>query len=205
MVNTPAEVVVSNSSFSGMKITYHNHPLHLSSGDVPGAVHIGIQLVGTENYSLWSRAMRLALLTRNKLGFINGSFLKEDFEANLDMQWERCNVLVVSWITGNGVMFVSAYFSKLKDLWDEYDPIVGPPLCHCDKSKTYILPRSHILMMIPTPTLNQVYAMIIQDESQKHIASGSYGGGDALEPTALFTQGGCGGGHRPPQGYRKGL
>ncbi|KAH0636845.1 hypothetical protein KY289_036760 [Solanum tuberosum] len=132
MVNTTTEVVVSKSPFSGMKITYHNHPLHLSSGDVPGAVQIGIQLVGTENYSLWSRAMRLALLTHNKLGFINGSFVKEDIEVDLDMQWERCNALVVSW----GVMSVSAYFSKLKNLWDEYDSIVGPPFCDCDKSKT---------------------------------------------------------------------
>jgi len=47
MVTTAAEVVVSKSPFSGMKITDHNHPLHLSSGDVPGAIHIGIQLVGT--------------------------------------------------------------------------------------------------------------------------------------------------------------
>ncbi|KAH0723882.1 hypothetical protein KY290_005340 [Solanum tuberosum] len=68
----------------------------------------------------------------------------------------------------------------------------------------YSQPRSQILMMIPTPTLNQVYAMIIQDESQKHIASCSHGGGDVLEPTALFTQGGSGGGHRPPQGHRRG-
>ena len=58
--------------------------------------------------------MRLALLTRNKLGFINGSFVKEDFEANMDMQWERCNALVVLLITGNvsksllnGILFKS--------------------------------------------------------------------------------------------------
>ena len=38
-----------------------------------------------------------------------------------------------------GVMFVSAYFSKLKDLWDEYDSIVGPPFCECDKSKIYVI------------------------------------------------------------------
>ena len=59
-------------------------------------------------------------------------------------------------------------------------------------------------MIILTPKLNQVYAMIIQDESQKHTASGSHSGGDVLEPTTLFTQGGGRGGHRPLQGYRKG-
>ena len=55
------------------------------------------------------------------------------------------------------------------------------------------------LMMITTPTFNQVYAMIIQNESQKHIASGSHAGGDILEPTTLFTQEGGRGGHRSPQ------
>jgi len=32
----------------------HNHPLFLGAGDTPGVVQIGIQLVGMENYSLWS-------------------------------------------------------------------------------------------------------------------------------------------------------
>ena len=50
----------------------HYHPLYLSSADVPGALSVGIQLTGMENYMLWSRAMEIALLERNKLGFIDG-------------------------------------------------------------------------------------------------------------------------------------
>ncbi|KAH0689625.1 hypothetical protein KY289_016983 [Solanum tuberosum] len=65
---------------------HHNHPLYLSAGDVPGAVHVGIQLVGMENYSLWSRAMRLALLTRNKLGFIDGTIVKAAYTSEQGMQ-----------------------------------------------------------------------------------------------------------------------
>lgn len=84
-----------------MKVTDHNHPLHLSIGDVPRIVPIKIQLVGTKNYSLWSKAIRLALLTRKKLEFIDGIFVKEDFQVDLNMQWKQCNDLVVSWITGN--------------------------------------------------------------------------------------------------------
>ena len=30
----------------------HNHPLYLSSSDVPGALSVGIQLTGMENYTL---------------------------------------------------------------------------------------------------------------------------------------------------------
>ena len=57
----------------------HGHPLFLSSSDVPGAVQIGIQLTGMENYNLWSRAMELTLLTKNKLGFVDGSIKRENY------------------------------------------------------------------------------------------------------------------------------
>ena len=61
----------------------HNHPLHLSSSDVPGALSVGIQLTDMENYTLWSRAMEIALLGRNKLRFIDGSVLRSDFDGPL--------------------------------------------------------------------------------------------------------------------------
>ncbi|XP_069152895.1 uncharacterized protein [Solanum lycopersicum] len=148
----------------------HNHPLYLSSSDVPGALSVGIQLTGMENYTLWSRAMEIALLGRNKIGFIDGS--------------DQCNAIVISWLTCNvskellsgilyspsahqvwldlkerfdkingsrlyqlhrniftltqGVLSVSAYYTKLKNLWDEYDSILPPPSCDCNKSKEYV-------------------------------------------------------------------
>lgn len=52
---------------NGSSITIdHNHPLYLSSSDVPGALFVEIQLTGIENYTLWSRAMEIAPLGRNK-------------------------------------------------------------------------------------------------------------------------------------------
>lgn len=32
----------------------HNHPLYLSSSDIPRALSVGIQLTGMDNYTLWS-------------------------------------------------------------------------------------------------------------------------------------------------------
>ncbi|KAK4720753.1 hypothetical protein R3W88_010986 [Solanum pinnatisectum] len=60
-----------------------NHPHYLSSSDMPGILSVGIQLTGMENYTLWSRAMEIALLERNKLGFINGSVLRINFDGPL--------------------------------------------------------------------------------------------------------------------------
>ncbi|KAH0774018.1 hypothetical protein KY290_011155 [Solanum tuberosum] len=80
----------------------HDHPLYLTSFNVPGVVQIGIQLVGMENYTLWSRAMQLNLLTKNKLGFIDGSIKRDDFIDDVEKkQWDTCNAMVISWIMTN--------------------------------------------------------------------------------------------------------
>ena len=81
----------------------NTHPLYLSSSNVTSAVKIGIQLVGMENNTLWSRAMELTLLTKNELGFVDGSIKCEDYAIYSEMkQWDRCNAMVLSWLMNNG-------------------------------------------------------------------------------------------------------
>ncbi|KAH0650020.1 hypothetical protein KY284_029932 [Solanum tuberosum] len=106
----------------------HNHPLYLSSSDVPGALSVGIQLIGMENYTLWSRAMEIALLGQNKVGFIDGSVLRTDFDGALKKIWDRCSAIV--WLD------LKERFDK--NLWDEYDSILPPPSCDCNKAKDYV-------------------------------------------------------------------
>lgn len=65
----------------------HNHQLYLSTSDTSGVVLVSIQLTGSENYSVWSRSMRIAILGRNKLGFIDGTCRKENFGTNLTDLW----------------------------------------------------------------------------------------------------------------------
>lgn len=57
-----------------------NHPLFLHPSDTPGVHLVSHQLVGLENYSIWSRSMQIALLAKNKLGFIDGDCRKDDYE-----------------------------------------------------------------------------------------------------------------------------
>ncbi|XP_049391420.1 uncharacterized protein LOC125855737 [Solanum stenotomum] len=88
-------------------------------------------------------------------------------------------------------MSVCAYFSKLKDLWDEFEALVPAPNCECDKSKdfvvhlqklklfqflmglneSYLQARSQILLMSPLPSVNQAYTMIVSEESHKAVAT----------------------------------
>ncbi|XP_049354729.1 uncharacterized protein LOC125819314 [Solanum verrucosum] len=105
-----------------------------------------------------------------------------------------------------GTSYVSAYFTRLRVLWDEFDALIPPPSCGCDKSKVYAShlqymrlfafliglnesysqQRSQILMMIPLPSLNKAYSMIIDDESQRMTTS-SYSGTELGESsTALY-------------------
>ena len=69
--------LVSQTSISvqGQGIHY-NHLLFLDPTDVSGISLISFQLLGTENYMLWSRSIRLALLGRNKFELIDGSVRK---------------------------------------------------------------------------------------------------------------------------------
>ncbi|KAH0775117.1 hypothetical protein KY290_012254 [Solanum tuberosum] len=85
-----------------------------------------------------------------------------------------------------GTDSVSTYFSKLKNLWSEYDVVMPSPSCECVRSKDYIdhlyqlrliqflsslndsydQARRQILLKSITPSINQAYAMVIENEIQ---------------------------------------
>ncbi|XP_070050762.1 uncharacterized protein [Nicotiana tomentosiformis] len=86
-----------------------------------------------------------------------------------------------------GLSHISTYYSKLKDLWDEYDVMAPTPLCPCPESKVFLehiqqqclvqflsglnesfaQAKGQIMLMIPTPTINEAYGVVVQDESQR--------------------------------------
>jgi len=73
-----------------------HHPLHLQACDTPDSSLVSLQLTGSENYSLWSRSMKIGLLGKGKLGFVNGKYPKSLFPAPLHDLWEKCNDIVLS-------------------------------------------------------------------------------------------------------------
>ncbi|XP_019227530.1 PREDICTED: uncharacterized protein LOC109208834 [Nicotiana attenuata] len=82
-------------------------------------------------------------------------------------------------------------FDKVDDLWEKFEALVPAPGCDCPKSREFVVhlqklkrfqflmglndsysqARSQILLMSPMPTVNQAYAMVISDESQKPVAA----------------------------------
>nr|XP_019067560.1 uncharacterized protein LOC109119471 [Solanum lycopersicum] len=112
---------------------------------------------------------------------------------------------------------IATYFSKLRNLWDEFASITPPP-CNCPNSKdlsmhmekqklmqflmglneTYEQSRSQILMVEPTPTINKAYAMLIERESQRSLTSTSMSEESADLAALMAGRGG------PPR-YSKGV
>ncbi|KAG5622818.1 hypothetical protein H5410_008036 [Solanum commersonii] len=112
-LNSATNPTIRSGSGSVQLIDYH-HPLYLSAFDGPGSLPVGIQLVGMENYMLWTRAMKNTLIGRNKLGF------------------DRCNAIVVSWLTSNvsrdllrGILFRSDAHLIWKELEERFNKING--------------------------------------------------------------------------------
>ncbi|KAL2235287.1 UNVERIFIED_CONTAM: hypothetical protein Sindi_1260900 [Sesamum indicum] len=94
--------------------------------------------------------------------------------------------------TSQGSMTVSAYFAKLKKLWDELASITRTPIYTCDATKetteirgndnlmqflmglneAYDHIRSQILIMEPLPDNSKAYSMVLRVEKQKEVNSG---------------------------------
>ena len=254
MVNasSPAALEIGAEVVPTLVTIDQHHPLFLQPNDTPGSSLISIKLTGPENYALWSGSMRISLLGKSKLGFVDGRYPKEKFDVSLHDLWEKCNAIVLSWIMNSvctellsgiiyatsaykvwtdlqerfdkvngsrvfflhsqistlnqGISSVSTYFSKLRELWAEFDALMPCPGCNCAESRKYVehfkyqrllqflmgLNESysqsinHIIMMLPTPSINKAYAMIISEESRRSLGSSSYSS-EIAEGTTLFS------------------
>lgn len=92
---------------------------------------------------------------------------------------------------------VSAYYTKLKRIWDEINIVLQTPRCSCDGCKCevgkrlvelkekehlyefllgldneFAVIRTQILAMKPTPTLSNAYHMVAEDEQQRSVTMG---------------------------------
>ena len=79
-------------------------PLFLNHGESPSIVLVTQPLTGSENYSAQAQAVRKALLTKNKLGFIDGTLtLSSPLVSTLSavQAWIRCDNMVGTQLTNS--------------------------------------------------------------------------------------------------------
>nr|GEW39144.1 ribonuclease H-like domain-containing protein [Tanacetum cinerariifolium] len=79
-------------------------------------------------------AMKLALQARNKYAFVDGSCVKSAYSTSnvLSAQWDRCNVVVLTWIMNSvsvdvymGLIYSIDAATAWKDLESTYDKVDG--------------------------------------------------------------------------------
>nr|XP_009772701.1 PREDICTED: uncharacterized protein LOC104223051 [Nicotiana sylvestris] len=92
----------------------------------------------------------------------------------------------------SGVLFRSSTHAIWEDLRKHFDKVTTSRMFYLYKflmglNDGYSQARSQILMKSHVPNVNQAYAMLLQDESQKLVVGGHCVLTENMEPTALFT------------------
>ncbi|CAJ2628544.1 unnamed protein product [Trifolium pratense] len=73
------------------------NPYYLHPNENPALVLVSPSLTA-KNYHTWSRSMHIALISKNKEKFIDGSLPKPPVSDPLYAPWIRCNTMVLAWI-----------------------------------------------------------------------------------------------------------
>lgn len=76
---------------------YPNSPYYLNPSKSPSLVIVSIVLDGPD-YHQWSQLVRIILVSKIKLAFIDGMIFALGSLNSLYPAWERANMMVVSWI-----------------------------------------------------------------------------------------------------------
>uniref|UniRef100_A0A2N9G6D1 Integrase catalytic domain-containing protein n=1 Tax=Fagus sylvatica TaxID=28930 RepID=A0A2N9G6D1_FAGSY len=124
MASTEAHVTSSFVSNQGTLVPIENSrsPYYLNNGDHPGIRIVPDPLTG-DNYQSWRTSMTRALSAKNKLGFVNGTILQPNDQSDpVFSDWQRCNDLVLSWITNclsRQIYATVLYAHTAKEVWDD--------------------------------------------------------------------------------------
>ncbi|XP_040374566.1 uncharacterized protein LOC133711476 [Rosa rugosa] len=113
----------SNPSKSDNSKSDVSNPFFTHHSDHPGLVLVSKPLNG-DNYTGWKRAMTLALNSKNKLGFVNGSIKAPSSEADPEgyATWSRCNDMVHSWIVNTVSSEIAdsiIYYPTAHEVWED--------------------------------------------------------------------------------------
>ena len=125
-----SEIVVVEDSSS---------PYFLHNGDHPGLNLVSNLLIGA-NYHTWRRAMLMALTTKNKVGFVDGTISRPMSHDLIYGAWNRCNSMISSWIINavsreiaDSLLYLDSACDIWKDLNDRFNQGNGPRIFQIKK------------------------------------------------------------------------
>ena len=136
------EVANTSTDFPRLNIS---SPYSSHHSDHPGLVLISKPLNGN-NFSTWKRAMTLALNSKNKLGFVDGSISPPSQLADPEnyASWSRCNDMVHSWIINvlnpeisDSVIYYTTANEVWKDLHERFFQCNAPRIFEIQRDIAY--------------------------------------------------------------------
>ncbi|XP_058784433.1 uncharacterized protein LOC131659236 [Vicia villosa] len=96
-------------------------PYYMHPSDNLGLAIVTPPLNNT-NFHSWSRSLKLALMSKNKLGFIDGTLARPDITDPNRVLWNRCNNMVMEWITNSIDKEISEsvlWIDSANEIWQE--------------------------------------------------------------------------------------
>ncbi|XP_058777098.1 uncharacterized protein LOC131651452 [Vicia villosa] len=96
-------------------------PFFMHPSDNPGLSLVS-PVLNNNNFHSWSRAIKLALRSKNKLGFIDGTLPRPKSSDSKYLAWDRCNNMVMAWLTNSIDKENSEsvlWMDSAKEIWDE--------------------------------------------------------------------------------------
>jgi hypothetical protein len=94
---------------------------YVHASDGPSSVAI-TPVLNNSNYHSWARSLRRALGGKNKFDFVDGSIpVPTDFDPSFKA-WNRCNMLVHSWIMNSvedSIAQSIVFLENAVDVWNE--------------------------------------------------------------------------------------
>ncbi|GAU42474.1 hypothetical protein TSUD_100860 [Trifolium subterraneum] len=174
------------------------NPYFMHPNENPGNV-LATPLLSGPNYHSWSRAVTVALRSKHKIHFINGSLPRPPDEDTDSIAWDRCNTMVMSWLSNSVDLekkFLKAFFGwtqtqrfgknskngSIKVMCSEFQTSKkkstlsskykdSDQVIHFLKglNDNYSAVRSQIMLMEPLPSIGKVYSLLVQQERQSLI------------------------------------
>lgn len=102
--------------------TNSSNPFYIHPNENPAITLVQSQLEGSKNFQSWIRSMRVALISKNKLIFVDGTIKAPEKTHSLYNQWFRCNNMVLAWIQRSvsaNVLKSIVFFNKGYDTWKD--------------------------------------------------------------------------------------
>ena len=95
------------------------NPLYLHASDGLNTVSVD-KLTEISNYRRWKRSMEIALSSKRKFGFVNGTVTRDEEDKIKGDLWDTCNHTVIGWIMGSVSVPIKQtimYMMSAREIW----------------------------------------------------------------------------------------